>query len=123
VRDWRAFKPLQLSWTAEQWAFLLAAAELDLHFDVREDMSSFTGCGVLQLDEPMIHFSDWTKGLRDGKEFKWSKGMPDALNLLPEVDPNNPCEIDRAMINALKDARAHVKPTGYVWRNKNGVEF
>jgi hypothetical protein len=64
---------------------------MGLKFDVREDMSSFTvrvcrrallrcrdvrrqGCGVLQLDEPMIHFSDWTKGIRNGKEFKWSKG-------------------------------------------------
>lgn len=24
-------------------------------------MSAFTGCGVLRIDEPMIHFSDWTK--------------------------------------------------------------
>lgn len=64
-------------------AYLLAAAEMGLRHDIREDMSSFTGCGVLQLDEPMIHFSDWTKGVRNGQVFKWSKGMHDALNLIP----------------------------------------
>jgi hypothetical protein len=118
VTDWRAVKGLQLSWTAEQWAYLLTAAEMGLRHQVREDMSSFTGCGVLQLDEPMIHFSDWTKGIdQKGAVFKWSKGMPNALDVVPDVDPNNPCEIDRAMISALKDARAHVKPTGHVFAN------
>jgi len=123
VTDWRAYKPLQLSWTAEQWAFLLAAAEMGLKFDVREDTSAFTGCGVLELDEPMIHFSDWTKGIKNGQEFKWSKGMPNALDQIPDVDPNNKCEIDRAMINAIKDAKAHVKPTGHVFKNKYQPEF
>lgn len=118
VTDWRAVKGLQLSWTAEQWAYLLSAAEMGLRHAVREDMSSFTGCGVLQLDEPMIHFSDWTKGIdKAGQLFKWSKGMPNALDVVPDVDPKNPCEIDRAMINALKDAREHVKPTGHVFAN------
>jgi hypothetical protein len=66
----------------------------------------------------MIHFSDWTKGIdQKGAVFKWSKGMPNALDVVPDVDPNNPCEIDRAMISALKDARAHVKPTGHVFAN------
>jgi hypothetical protein len=41
----------QLSWTAEQWAFLLASAEMGLRHEVRDDMSAFTGCGVLQLQE------------------------------------------------------------------------
>jgi hypothetical protein len=115
---------------------------------------------VLVIDEPMIHFSDWTTGcvwarvlcegwrvdtcvgacvmivlmhtrahcsIRDGKEFKWSKGallsmrvgsanvtrviagMHKALEMVPDVDPNNKCEVDKAMLNALKDAkvRAH----------------
>lgn len=49
VKDWRADKPLQLGWTAEQWAYLLAAAEMGLRHEVRDDMSSFTGCGVNEL--------------------------------------------------------------------------
>ena len=76
VNDWRAEKATQLSWTAEQWAFLLAAAEMGLRFEVRarkkkffsyfsfflllqvrDDVSAFTGCGVLSLQEPMLHFS------------------------------------------------------------------
>lgn len=85
VTDWRKFKPLQLSWTAEQWAYLLTAAEMGLRHEVREDTSAFTGCGVLTIDEPMIHYSDWTKGIRDGKVFKWSKGMGNALENIPDV--------------------------------------
>lgn len=69
VRDWRTDKGTQLSWTAEQWAFLLSSAEMGLRYEVRDDVSAFTGCGVLELREPMIHFSDWTRGIdRNGNE-------------------------------------------------------
>ncbi len=120
VRDWRADKAVQLGWTAEQWAYLLAAAELGLRHEVRDDMSAFTGCGVLQLQEPMIHFSDWTKGLgKSGVEEKWNKGRLDAVAGIPNVDPKNKCEIDRVMIQKLQEARAaifpHLKPA---WAEK-----
>jgi hypothetical protein len=111
VQDWRADKPVQLSWTAEQWAYLLAASELGLRHEVRDDISAFTGCGVLQLQEPMIHFSDWTKGLgKSGTEEKWNKGRADAVAAIPNVDPKNKCEIDRVMIQKLQEARKAVFP-------------
>ncbi len=34
VNDWRAEKAVQLSWTAEQWAYLLSAAEMGLRHEV-----------------------------------------------------------------------------------------
>ncbi len=63
VTDWRKQSPLQLSWTAEQWAYLLSASEAGLRHNVREDMSAFTSDSVQALNEPMIHFSDWTVGV------------------------------------------------------------
>jgi hypothetical protein len=49
VTGWRAHKPVQLSWTAEQWAYLLSASEMGLRHEVRDDMSAFTGCKFLFL--------------------------------------------------------------------------
>lgn len=54
---------------------------MGLRHNVREDMSAFTSDSVQALNEPMIHFSDWTTGLDEhGKKMKWSKG-PDALKV------------------------------------------
>ncbi len=55
---------------------------MGLRHHVREDMSAFTSDSVQALNEPMIHFSDWTTGLdKDGKKLKWSKGE-DALKVI-----------------------------------------
>jgi hypothetical protein len=126
VKDWRSYKPLQLSWTGEQWGYLLASAELGLKHEVRDDLSSFTGsCG--EIDEPMLHFSDALYRFPAGggeKQTIWSKGMPNALGVIPSLDGlNDPCPINRAMIQALQRAHAAVKPTGHVFQNPNGVEF
>ena len=32
-------------------------------------------------------------------------GMPNALDVVPDIDPNNKCEVDRAMLAALHDAK------------------
>lgn len=78
VTDWRKQAPLQLSWTAEQWAYLLTASEMGLRHQVREDMSAFTSDSTQKLNEPMIHFSDWTVGKdANGQKMKWSKGIVD----------------------------------------------
>merc|ERR1712232_824539 len=109
--DWRRHKPVQLSWTAEQWAYLLAAAEMGLRHETRDDISSFTGCGVLELKEPMIHFSDWVRGLdQQGKPYKWNKGRQNAVANIPDVDPSTKCEIDRVIIGKLQEARAALYP-------------
>lgn len=131
VNDWRTDKGTQLAWTAEQWAFLLTAAEIDLRFEVRDDVSAFTGCGVLELREPMIHFSDWTRGIDHfgkevcglfvlfvhivlifvrGEQQKWNKGIAKAVANIPRPNPNNKCEIDKVMIEKLREARAAVFP-------------
>ena len=84
---------------------------MGLRHEVRDDISAFTGCGVLQLQEPMIHYSDWTKGLgKDGKELKWNKGRLDAVASIPNHDPNNKCDIDKVMIQKLQEARAALFP-------------
>ncbi len=118
VTDWRKQSPLQLSWTAEQWAYLLSAAEMGLRHLVREDMSAFTSDSVQALNEPMIHFSDWTVGVDgSGKKMKWSKSET-ALQVIPNVDPKAG-DVNRAMIQALQDFRAahfpHLKPS---WAEK-----
>lgn len=59
----------------------------------------------------MIHFSDWTKGLdKDGKEAKWNKGRADAVAGIPNVNPKDPCEINKVMISKLQEARAALYP-------------
>lgn len=118
VTDWRRKSPLQLSWTAEQWAYLLTAAEMGLRHRVREDMSAFTSDSTQSLDEPMIHFSDWTVGRgANGEKLRWSKGE-DALRVIPNVDPARGA-VNKAMIEALQDFRAahypHLKPA---WAEK-----
>ena len=109
MKDWRKQSPLQLSWTAEQWAYLLAASQMGLRHTIREDLSAFTADSVQTLNEPMIHFSDWTVGLDQfGKKMKWNKG-PDSLKVIPNVDPKMG-DVNRAMIEALQDARAALYP-------------
>ena len=112
VKDWRANSPIQLSWTAEQWAFLLSASEQGLKFDVREDLSAFTSEAVQKLGgEPMIHFSDWTVGKSATSIMpqKWSKGSADCLSdkNLPIPDPSKG-EVSVAMLEALWDFKRDV---------------
>lgn len=109
VNDWRKESPLQLSWTAEQWAYLLSAAKMGLYHVVREDMSDFTADTKAELKAPMIHFSDWTVGKGPkGEKMKWNK-HEDALKVIPNVDPKMG-GVNRAMIEALQDFRAAVYP-------------
>lgn len=86
---------------------------MGLRHTVREDLSAFTSDSVQDLREPMIHFSDWTVGTGPkGEKLRWNKGET-ALTVIPNVDPKMG-EVNKAMIQALQDARAalypHLKP-------------
>lgn len=69
------------SFSCELSLNVLFCVEMGLRHHVREDMSAFTSDSVQALNEPMIHFSDWTTGLDEkGQKLKWSKGE-DALKV------------------------------------------
>jgi len=100
-----------LSWTAEMYGYIFAAAQLGIKHSVSDRAQEIVGFNK-RVKAPVLHYSlklQMGKG-PDGREVQWHKYFENAGTVIPEA-PAGQTEVVATLLAALRDARDHLPPS------------
>jgi len=113
-KEWNA-ATFALSWTAEMYGYIFAAAKLGIKHSVSDRAQEIVGFNK-KVSAPILHYSlKLSMGKdKDGKDIHWHKYFENAGTVIPAA-PAGQTEVVATLLSSLRDARDHLPPSTKHW--------